>query len=120
MEYVYLLHTAASLDDQFLRMQVIVSYLLARNFVKIKKCLTIAKHYKQLLIFINGLKSYCEGMVSYNLCSIFSFRVIHADDFNNSTTLHRTIKTVLQKFNVVFRNLSINGRTVGFHPQAQK
>ena len=58
MEYVYLLHTAASLDDQFLRMQVIGSYLLARNFVKIKKCLTIAKHfYKQLLTFINGLKA---------------------------------------------------------------
>ena len=37
MEYVYLLHTAASLDDQLLRMQVIGSYLLARNFVKKKK-----------------------------------------------------------------------------------
>lgn len=31
MEYVYLLHTAASLDDQLLRMQVIGSYFLARN-----------------------------------------------------------------------------------------
>ena len=38
----------------------------------------------------------------------------------DKTTLHKTIKTVLQKFNVVFRNLSVNGNTIGFHPQAQK
>ena len=124
MEYVYLLHTAASLDDPLLRMQVIGSYFLARNFVKIKKCVTFAKHDKQLLFFINGLKATVRELCLITYAIFFplvSFVLMTSiTDSKDKTTLHKTIKTVLQKFNVVFRNLSVNGNTIGFHPQAQK